>query len=93
MKRKRECDIIQVITQPIDMETIESKIKGERYNTEEELISDFKLMFHNCQRYNEEGSVIHTDATTLERVRPGTGDEGVKVVCSTIMQRWLHWRL
>ena len=53
------------------METIESKIKGERYNTEEELISDFKLMFHNCQRYNEEGSVIHTDATTLERVRPG----------------------
>ena len=53
------------------MEAIESKIKGERYNTEEELISDFKLMFHNCQRYNEEGSVIHTDATTLERVRPG----------------------
>lgn len=51
------------------METIESKIKGERYNVEEELISDFKLMFHNCQRYNEEGSVIHTDATTLERVR------------------------
>lgn len=52
------------------METIESKIKGERYNNEEELIADFKLMFHNCQRYNEEGSVIHTDATTLERVRP-----------------------
>ncbi|XP_050687170.1 protein polybromo-1-like isoform X6 [Eriocheir sinensis] len=61
-------DYYEVITQPIDMETIESKIKGERYNTEEELISDFKLMFHNCQRYNEEGSVIHTDATTLERV-------------------------
>lgn len=66
---KREYpDYYEVITQPIDMETIESKIKGERYNTEEELISDFKLMFHNCQRYNEEGSVIHTDATTLERV-------------------------
>lgn len=58
------------------METIESKIKGERYNTEEELISDFKLMFHNCQRYNEEGSVIHTDATTLERVRPDVGVSG-----------------
>ncbi|KAG0718393.1 Protein polybromo-1 [Chionoecetes opilio] len=69
-------DYYEVTNQPIDMETIETKIKGERYNTEEELIADFRLMFHNCQRYNEEGSVIHSDATTLERVRPGEG-EGV----------------
>lgn len=50
------------------METIESKIKGDRYVSEEDLIADFKLMFHNCQRYNEEGSVIYKDAATLEKV-------------------------
>lgn len=50
------------------METIEAKIKGDRYASEEELIADFKLMFSNCQKYNEEGSVIYTDATILERV-------------------------
>ncbi|KAK4299042.1 hypothetical protein Pmani_003145 [Petrolisthes manimaculis] len=54
--------------EPIDMETIESKIKGDRYVSEEDLIADFKLMFHNCQRYNEESSIIYTDATTLEKV-------------------------
>ncbi|XP_071547124.1 protein polybromo-1 isoform X2 [Panulirus ornatus] len=54
--------------EPIDMETIEAKIKGDRYASEEELITDFKLMFSNCQKYNEEGSVIYTDATILERV-------------------------
>ncbi|XP_042217828.1 protein polybromo-1-like isoform X3 [Homarus americanus] len=61
-------DYYEVITQPIDMETIEGKIKGDRYSSEEELIGDFKLMFHNCQKYNEEGSVIYTDATILEKV-------------------------
>nr|XP_045600014.1 protein polybromo-1-like isoform X3 [Procambarus clarkii] len=61
-------DYYEVITQPIDMETIEGKIKGDRYASEDELITDFKLMFRNCQKYNEEGSVIYTDATILEKV-------------------------
>ncbi|XP_068230522.1 protein polybromo-1 isoform X3 [Palaemon carinicauda] len=61
-------DYYEVIAQPIDMETIEAKIKGERYTSEDELVSDFKLMFRNCQRYNEEGSVIYSDATVLEKV-------------------------
>ncbi|KAK8745940.1 hypothetical protein OTU49_017190 [Cherax quadricarinatus] len=61
-------DYYEVITQPIDMETIEGKIKGDRYASEEDLIADFKLMFRNCQKYNEEGSIIYTDATILEKV-------------------------
>ncbi|XP_064120960.1 protein polybromo-1-like isoform X5 [Macrobrachium nipponense] len=61
-------DYYEVIAQPIDMETIEAKIKGERYTSEDELVADFKLMFRNCQRYNEEGSVIYSDATVLEKV-------------------------
>lgn len=61
-------DYYEVIAQPIDMETIESKIKGEKYASEEDLVADFKLMFSNCQKYNEDGSLIYSDATTLDRV-------------------------
>ncbi|KAK7081997.1 Protein polybromo-1, partial [Halocaridina rubra] len=66
--RRAYPDYYEVIAQPIDMETIEAKIKGDRYVSEEELVADFKLMLRNCQRYNEEGSVIYSDATVLDKV-------------------------
>lgn len=61
-------DYYEVITDPMDMNTIEAKIKAEKYQTESELIRDFKLMFSNCRRYNEVGSTIYEDAVTLEKV-------------------------
>lgn len=57
-----------VIDKPIDMITIENNIKNDRYNTLEEMISDFRLMFSNCRQFNEEGSMIYEDANLLERV-------------------------
>ncbi|XP_063225388.1 protein polybromo-1 isoform X25 [Bacillus rossius redtenbacheri] len=61
-------DYFQVITEPIDMLTIQANINAEKYNSEEEIISDFKLMFNNCRQYNEEGSMIYEDANKLEHV-------------------------
>lgn len=61
-------DYYQVITEPIDMLAIEANIKAEKYQNENELIQDFKLMFNNCRQYNEEGSLIYLDANTLERI-------------------------
>ncbi|XP_063981856.1 protein polybromo-1 isoform X1 [Diachasmimorpha longicaudata] len=61
-------DYYQVISEPIDMLQIEANIKSEKYQNENELIQDFKLMFNNCRQYNEEGSLISEDANTLERV-------------------------
>ncbi|XP_034942972.1 protein polybromo-1 isoform X2 [Chelonus insularis] len=61
-------DYYQVIKEPIDMLAIEANIKAEKYQNENELIQDFKLMFNNCRQYNEEGSLIYEDANTLERV-------------------------
>lgn len=60
-------DYYDVIQNPIDMSTIESNIRLEKYNSLEELISDFRLMFSNCRQYNEEGSPIFEDANILER--------------------------
>ncbi|KYN02038.1 Protein polybromo-1 [Cyphomyrmex costatus] len=61
-------DYYQVIAEPIDMLAIEANIKVEKYQNENELIQDFKLMFNNCRQYNEEGSLIYEDANTLEKV-------------------------
>ncbi|XP_076040531.1 protein polybromo isoform X16 [Oratosquilla oratoria] len=61
-------DYYDIITHPVDMESIESKIKGDKYANEEELVADIRLMFNNCRVYNEEGSAIFEDAKTLERV-------------------------
>ncbi|CAG9569241.1 unnamed protein product [Danaus chrysippus] len=57
-----------VIERPIDMLTIEANIKNDRYNTIDEMVSDFRLMFSNCRQFNEEGSMIYEDANLLERV-------------------------
>ncbi|XP_054286185.1 protein polybromo-1-like isoform X2 [Macrosteles quadrilineatus] len=64
-------DYYKVIDHPIDMLTIESNIKAEKYQCEEEILSDFKLMFDNCKRYNEEGSMIYDDAIKLQKILMG----------------------
>lgn len=65
--KKMYPDYYDVIQNPIDMTTIESNIRQEKYNTLEELISDFRIMFSNCRQYNEEGSQIFEDANVLEK--------------------------
>ncbi|MCL4115459.1 UNVERIFIED_CONTAM: hypothetical protein GTU68_053573, partial [Idotea baltica] len=50
------------------MEMIEAKIKSDQYANDDDLIADFRLMFKNCQTYNEERSQIYQDANILEKV-------------------------
>uniref|UniRef100_A0A3Q3A0H8 Protein polybromo-1 n=1 Tax=Kryptolebias marmoratus TaxID=37003 RepID=A0A3Q3A0H8_KRYMA len=61
-------DYYNVILEPMDLKTIEHKIRNERYSTEEELIEDMKLMFRNARHYNEEGSQVYNDADVLEKI-------------------------
>ena len=61
-------DYYEIISEPIDMNIIENKIKTNQYKSEDEMISDCKLMFSNCRMYNEEGSAIYEDANLLEKV-------------------------
>ncbi|CAG7824490.1 unnamed protein product [Allacma fusca] len=58
----------KIITEPIDMLTIENNIKIDKYGTTDELLKDFNLMFDNCRLYNEEGSMIYEDANKLEKL-------------------------
>ncbi|OTF79968.1 hypothetical protein BLA29_002514 [Euroglyphus maynei] len=66
--RKLYPDYYDVIERPIDMKTIESKIRNNLYESEEALVNDFRLMFSNCRRYNEDGSLIYQDADRLEQI-------------------------
>lgn len=38
-------DYYKVIAEPIDMLTIEEKIKQEKYKSEDEILQDFKVIF------------------------------------------------
>lgn len=40
-------DYYKVIAEPIDMLTIEEKIKQEKYKSEDEILQDFKVIFWN----------------------------------------------
>ncbi|KAH9420477.1 Protein polybromo-1 [Dermatophagoides pteronyssinus] len=66
--RKLYPDYYDVIERPIDMKTIESKIRNNLYESETALVNDFRLMFSNCRRYNEDGSLIYQDADRLEQI-------------------------
>ena len=66
--RREYPDYYEVIANPIDMTTIDERIRMGGYKSEDEFMSDMKLMFSNCRKYNEEGSDIYEDANVLERV-------------------------
>lgn len=58
----------QVVSEPIDMTMIESKIKENKYSSDHLLVQDLELMFNNARNYNEGSSQIYKDAETLERI-------------------------
>ncbi|KAK7742068.1 transcriptional regulator [Cytospora paraplurivora] len=65
--KKEWADYYIVIKNPICMNQIEKKIKKEDYNSLGDLRRDIELMCHNCRAFNDDGSLIHTDATTIEK--------------------------
>lgn len=60
-------DYYKVIADPIDMQIIENRITQDKYETLDEIMSDYQLLFTNCRKYNEVKSQIYQDANTLEK--------------------------
>lgn len=46
-------DYTDLITDPMDLGTIKMKLHGNVYESEQSLVSDLKLVFENCKKYNE----------------------------------------
>lgn len=66
--KKMYPDYYQIINHPMDMNTIEVNIKSDRYGTLDDVVGDYRLMFSNCRKYNEEASMIYEDANHMEKV-------------------------
>lgn len=59
-------DYADVIKEPIDLSTIEKRIrKGEWYKSKQMLYRDLMLMVNNCKLYNDESSPYYECAETL----------------------------
>ncbi|TVY27762.1 Chromatin structure-remodeling complex subunit [Lachnellula hyalina] len=59
-------DYYQFIKVPISMKMIEKKIKKEEYSSLSDLRRDIQLLCTNAKTYNDDGSMIYTDAVAIE---------------------------
>lgn len=60
-------DYYTLIKKPIDMSKINTKLYGDQYQTLDDFMSDFQLMFDNACRYNEPDSQVYKDSLSLAR--------------------------
>lgn len=51
-------DYPQLVKYPMDLSTINKKLREERYHNVEEVLDDIQLIWDNCKVYNEQGCVL-----------------------------------
>lgn len=51
-------DYYQTIKEPIDLNTIKEKLKSKKYENKEQFAYDCRLIFDNCESFNEDNSQI-----------------------------------
>ena len=61
-------DYHDIVTQPMDIQTLDNKLKTQQYATGDEFYADAKLIFKNCYRYNGVNAPISALAKQLEKV-------------------------
>ncbi|KAI0166277.1 SNF2 family N-terminal domain-containing protein [Xylariaceae sp. FL1272] len=60
-------DYYVLIKSPICMNQIQARIKKEEYNSINDMRRDITLMCNNCRTYNEDGSLLYSDANVMEK--------------------------
>ncbi|KAK1066080.1 histone acetyltransferase [Friedmanniomyces endolithicus] len=60
-------DYYSVITSPMDLSTMESKLDKDQYENVEDFVKDVLLLVRNCKRYNAENTPYAKAANKLER--------------------------
>ncbi|CAK7273517.1 histone acetyltransferase [Sporothrix epigloea] len=67
VNRDDVADYYEVIEEPMDLSTMESKLEADQYATPEDFIHDAKLIFSNCRKYNSENTPYTKSANKLEK--------------------------
>ncbi|XP_047512305.1 bromodomain adjacent to zinc finger domain protein 1A isoform X6 [Pieris napi] len=60
-------DYLDVITTPMDLNTVKQKLEDGQYTKDEEFLSDVALVFHNCYTYNQETHPVAKAGYRLEK--------------------------
>lgn len=60
-------DYYNVIESPMDLSTMEERLERDLYTAPKDLVSDLKLIFGNCRRYNDAATVYAKCAVRLEK--------------------------
>lgn len=60
-------DYYNVITEPMDLSTMDERLENGFYNGPKDLVNDLKLIFSNCKRYNDATTVYAKCAVKLEK--------------------------
>lgn len=60
-------DYYKVITSPMDLTTMEERLEKGDYDTPRDVLNDLKLIFDNCRKYNDAGTVYAKCAVKLEK--------------------------
>ncbi|OAA75914.1 histone acetyltransferase GCN5 [Akanthomyces lecanii RCEF 1005] len=60
-------DYYTVITEPMDLSTMEERLMQDGYAEPKELITDMQLIFRNCKLYNDSTTVYSKCAVKLEK--------------------------
>lgn len=61
-------DYFKIIKRPMDLSTIQDKLKMNSYENATEFEADVRLMFNNCYKFNPEGQAVHQMGRRLESV-------------------------
>ncbi|XP_043564921.1 E3 ubiquitin-protein ligase TRIM33-like isoform X1 [Chiloscyllium plagiosum] len=64
-------DYYKIIKKPMDMCTVKMKLQrqhSQHYNTAEEFVGDIRLIFKNCEEFNEPDSEVAHAGKTLEQI-------------------------
>lgn len=67
VNRDDVADYYDVIKEPMDLSTMESKLEADQYSTPEDFIRDARLIFDNCRKYNNESTPYAKSANKLEK--------------------------
>ncbi|EPE10135.1 snf2-family atp dependent chromatin remodeling factor snf21 [Ophiostoma piceae UAMH 11346] len=59
-------DYYMIIAKPICMNQINARIKKGEYHKLSDMQADIKLLCNNCRTYNDDGSLLYSDANTIE---------------------------
>ena len=61
----------QIITQPMDLGTIKTRIDDGHYTAKDDLIADIQLVWNNAKKFNPIGHFVHDAALFLEQFAHG----------------------